>query len=91
MADRVFELVSRLHEADDVDAEANAFTDATPIETMVARTRALFRRRERSTGTGKFQDFTHSGPTSVHARSIHHYYIIHVCLCSVLHGPRGAA
>ena len=84
MADRVLELVSRLHEADDVDAEANAFIDATPIETMVARTRQLFRRRERSAGAGKFQDFTHSGPTCTFDTSLLH-------VCSVLHGPRGAA
>ena len=44
MADRVVELVYRLHEVQDIDPEANTFKDATPVENLVARTRALFRR-----------------------------------------------
>ena len=51
MADRVNELVARLHDS------ANT-TGTDTVETIVAQTRALFRRRDRSAGVGKFPKFT---------------------------------
>ena len=64
------ELVTRLHDS----ANGNANTTGTDtIETIVTQTRALFRRRDRPAGVGKFPKFTnYPGDTRHLVRKIKH-------------------
>ena len=84
MADRVEELVARLHDS------ANANTTDPSIENIVTQTRALFRRRDRSAGVGKFPKFTnYPGDTRHLVRKIKHrqmqtnYHAGFVCIETV--------